>query len=163
MQIPSTWWPLEPNEWPKALEGLSSPQPPSQPSKITNTITCDRLLPRLPHLILYDKLNANWQSQQVFRAVSKNTNFTEVRTQWMRKCECTPRAYLKTLISMNAIIVIYGQDDINIFKYFNKEAPWDFKMVLCKDNTISMDPSLCCILMEQRKEKRLLLSSGQQL
>lgn len=35
----------------------------------------------------------------------------------------TPRAYLKTLISRNAIIVIYGQDDINIFKYFNKEAP----------------------------------------
>ena len=41
----------------------------------------------------------------------------------MRKCECTPRAYLNTLISMNAIMVIYGQDDINIFKYFNMEAP----------------------------------------
>lgn len=133
----------EPKEWPKALEGLSSPQPPALPSPITNTIACDRLPPHLPPWILYDKYNTKWQSQQVFRAVSKNTHFTGVRTQWMRKCECTPRAYLNTLISMNAIMVIYGRDDINIFKYFNMEAPWDFKMVLCIDNNISMGLSLC--------------------
>lgn len=40
-------------------------------------------------------------------------------------------------------MVIYGWDDINIFKYFNMEAPWDFKMVLYIDNNISMDLSLC--------------------
>lgn len=144
----------EPKEWPKALEGLSSPQPPALPSQITNTIACDRLLPHLPPWILYDKCNTKWQSQQVFRAVSKNTHFVGVRTQWMRKWECTPRAYLNPLISMNAIMVIYGWDDINIFKYFNMEAPWDFKMVLYIDNNISMGLSLCWYVNGPKRGKK---------
>lgn len=64
---------------------------------------------------------------------------------------------------MNAIMVIYGQDDINIFKYFNMEAPWDFKMVLCVDNNISMGLSLCWYVDGWKGGKMLFLSSGQRL
>lgn len=128
--------------------------PPAQPSEIRSTIACDRLLPSLPPYILYDKFNAKWQSQHAFRALSKKTNFTEVRTQWTRKCECTPRAYLKTLISMRAIMVIYGLGDINIWKDFTKGALGDCEILLLRKIIIFQWVFPCAgTLMRQEKAK----------
>ena len=123
---------------------LPSPQPYLHRLRIQSPVTdCSPIFRLAFYMINSTRSDSSTKSQQVFRAVSKNTRLTGVRTQWMRKCECTPRAYLSTLISMNTIMVIYGRDDINIFKYFNMEALWDFKMVLCIDNNISMGLSLC--------------------
>lgn len=69
-----------------------SAQAPAPPAKMSNAVAFDRAFPSLPPSVLYDKFKTKWQSQQVFKALSKNTHFTEVRTQWTRKCECIPRA-----------------------------------------------------------------------
>lgn len=96
----------------------------------------DRLLLSLTTHMLYDKFNIKWQSQQVFKAVTKkkkrNLIFTEVRTPMNDKMWTYTYVYIKTAISVNAITITYGWDDANIWKYFSRKPISNLQIVITK-------------------------------